>query len=254
MGLTASNTKVYLTLIKFGPSELSKLAELAKIARPDVYRKLSKLQKMGLIEKILERPARYSAIPINEALSLLLQAKTEEYMEIKKETQILIESSKTAEVNKGNPIENPQFVLIPAGKRLTSKIKTAIENTHFCICNVLSWKRFSQGILNRFGENLERAAARNVASRFIVEKPPRNKTSEDMVRFCREKLGSKIKFIPNKPRTIFAIYDQKQIVITARAETDFQSSPALWSNSSALVALGLDHFEELWKQAKQQLD
>lgn len=251
LGLTSTSARVYLTLVKYEALELLTLAEMAKIARPDTYRILKKLQKLGLIEKILEKPTKYRAIPKKEALSLLLEAKTEKFREVTKETQFLINIVDTEKANNEDLIKNPQFVLIPQGKRLLNTIRTTIEKVQFNIDNVLSWERFSQGVLNRFAESMEKAHAKNVEMRFIVGEPPERKTAKDVIQFCREKLGCRIRFLSNQPKTDFAIYDKKEILIVAISKTDFRSSPALWSNSNALIALGLDHFEELWQKAKE---
>ncbi len=250
LGLTLTSARVYMALIKYGTLELLTLSKMAHVARPATYRTLNRLEEMGLIEKILEKPTKYRAIPKKEALSLLLEAKTEKFREIEKETRFLIETADTEREDIIDLALKPKFVYIPPGRGLASEIKTAMERAQFCMCNVLSWSRFSQGVLDRFSESLEKAIARKVEMRFIVETPPKSKTTEELIELCRGKYGLKIRFVRDQPNTFFAIYDRKEIMIVAISKSGFQNSPALWSNSSALVALGLDHFEELWRKAK----
>jgi sugar-specific transcriptional regulator TrmB len=250
LGLSVTSARVYTTLVKHDSLELSALAKMAHIARPDVYRTLEKLQELGLIEKILEHPTRYRAIPKKEALSLLLDAKTEKYREVEKETQFLIETADTKEAHTIDLLPKPKFVFVSPGKGLINKIKTAIDKAQFSVYSVLSWKRFSQGILNRFPESLEKAVARKVDMRFIVEAPPKSKTVKELIEFCSGKYGLQMRCVPDKPKTYFSIFDRKEILIVAISQSGFKSSPVLWSNSSALVALGLDHFEELWRKVK----
>ncbi len=250
LGLAPVTAKVYLTLVDFGVLEISKLADLANIARPDTYRKLLKLQKLGLVEKILGRPTKYMAIPKKEALSLLLEAKTTAYNQLRKETRFLIETSDKEDKNIEFTKRSPEFILIPQGKRLTNAIKAAIGKAQLSIYDVLSWKRFSQGILNRFAEDIENAHAKNLDIRLIVEEPPENETAKNLIKFCKKNLNLQMRFISNNPSTIFAIYDQKEIMIVANPKEEFKSSPALWSNSDSLVSLGLGYFENLWQKAK----
>ncbi len=250
LGLTLTSARVYMALVKYGNLELATLAKMAHVARPDTYRNLKKLQEMGLIEKILEKPTKYRAIPKKDALSLLLDAKTDKFREVEKETRFLIETADTEKADTTDSALKPKFVFIPPGRGLTSEISTAIEKSQFCIYNVLSWERFSQGLLNRFSESLDKTVAKNVEMRFVVEAPPKSKTTEDLIEFCRKKYNFQIRFIRGQPKTCFGIYDRKEIIIVAISKSGFKGSPALWSNSSALVALGLDHFEELWRKAK----
>jgi sugar-specific transcriptional regulator TrmB len=67
---------VYTALLESGPLRVSAIAKISKVARPDVYRNLSKLQKIGLVEKIIRKPVEYRAIPMKKGLSLLLETKT----------------------------------------------------------------------------------------------------------------------------------------------------------------------------------
>jgi sugar-specific transcriptional regulator TrmB len=121
--------------------ELSTLSKMAHVARPDTYRNLRKLQEMGLIEKILEKPTKYRAIPKKEALSLLLDTQTEKFREVEKETRFLIETADTEKADISESTVKPKFVFIPPGRGLTSEIKKAIEKAQFSVYSVLSWKR-----------------------------------------------------------------------------------------------------------------
>ena len=119
---------------------------------------------------------------------------------------------------------------------------------------VVSWKRYSNGIINTFVESIENACTRNVKIRFIVEEPQENKISKNLIELCRGKSCCQIRFIPNQPKAIFSIYDQNQILIPTITKMDLQSSPALWSNNDALISLALEHFEEIWRKAKKRID
>jgi sugar-specific transcriptional regulator TrmB len=105
---------VYLALVESGPLITAEISKISNIARPDVYSNLSKLQLLGLVEKLIETPVKYRAIPVNEGLSLLLRTKTEQYEKLKAETRVLLETTKTQKPNnKDKKADNPQFVLIP---------------------------------------------------------------------------------------------------------------------------------------------
>jgi sugar-specific transcriptional regulator TrmB len=250
LGLTNVQARVYLALVKSGPSKITGISNISKVARPEIYRNLSKLQKLGLVERIIETPLKYRAVPINEGISLLLQTKTRQYEKVRSEAKILLSTVKM-EKPKKKQIEPPQFVLIPK-RTVIERIRTAIENAQLSIDLVLSWKRFSQGIAGVFAESIETAWAKNVKIRFIIESPPESKTEKQLIQFCREKPSTQVRFISHYPKATFGIYDKKEIYLIAKSKTGLPGSPALCSNNQRLTSAMEDYFEILWLTAMKE--
>ncbi len=249
LGLTLKQAKVYLTLVESGPLRVSAISKTSKVARPDVYQTISKLQQIGLVEEIFKTPVEYKATPINEALAFLLQTKTEQYKKLRAETQMLLDKAIAEKQNEKEQAEAPQISMIPMGKQVIERIRDAIERAKLSVDLVLSWKRFAHGTAHAFAESLEAAWAKNVKFRFIIEKPPNNRTAEQLIQYCRQKPFCQIRFVPYYPKTVFGIYDKKEVFIIVFSETDLPGSPALWSNSRSLIAMAEDHFEMLWRTA-----
>ncbi len=236
-----------MALVKFGSSRIMEISENSKVARPDVYPTLRKLRQLALVEKIISTPPEYRAIPMKECLSTLLEAKRSQYQKIEAETEILQGTIKT-EPAEGNHKENPQFILVPQQK-VVDRIGASIEKTQKSIDAVLSWKRFSRAIVGTLGESIEKAWAKRVKIRLIVEKPPKNKTAEQLVQYFRQKPFAQLRFISYHPDTIFGVYDRKEVSMMTLSRTDLQGSPGLWSTNDALISLGRKHFETLWHQS-----
>jgi sugar-specific transcriptional regulator TrmB len=249
LGLTSLQARVYLALLESGPLRVSEISKTSKVARPDVYRNLLKLQKKGLVERIIKKPVEYRAIPMKKGLSSLLETETQHYEKVRAETRMMLDASTIEKVNRKKQVRNPQFVFIPKGKLVIEEIKTAIEKAECSIDLVLSWKRFSQGIASVFAESMEGALPKNLKIRFIIESPPESKTAKQLIEFCREKPFCKIRFMPHYPEAIFGIYDRNEIFIILDSKTDLPSSPALWSNNLSLIGLAKSHFEILWLTA-----
>jgi sugar-specific transcriptional regulator TrmB len=250
LGLTLKQARVYLALANFGSSRIIEISKKSKVARPDVYPALEKLQQLGLVEKIIKNPPNYRAIPLKEGLSLLLEAKTNQYEKVKADTETLRDMIKTEEPKDAIQTESSQFVLIPEGRAVIDRIATAIEKTQLTMDLVLSWKRFSRGISSEFAEEIENAWAKNVKTRFIIERPLRSKTSEQLIQYCTGKPSCQLRFNQNHAETVFGIYDKKEVFIVILSKTDLQGSPALWSNNTAMISLASDYFEMLWRNAR----
>jgi len=249
LGLTLKQAKVYLALAESRSSRIMEISKKSKVARPDVYPALEKLQQLGLSEKIIKNPPGYRAIPLKEGLSLLLEMKANQYEKLKADTETLRNVIETKQSNGAIQTENSQFVLISEGKRVIDRIAKAIEKTQLTMDLVLSWKRFSQGISDTFAEEIENAWARNVKTRFIIERPLRSTTSEQLIQYCLRKPSCQLRFMQDHPKTVVGVYDKKEVFIITTSKTDLQGSPALWSNNHAMICLASDHFEMLWRKA-----
>jgi sugar-specific transcriptional regulator TrmB len=249
LGLTLKQARVYLAIAESGPSRIMEISKKSKVARPDVYPALEKLQQLGLSEKIIKNPTAYRAIPLKEGLSLLLEMKANQYEKLKADTETLRNIIETKKQKDAIQTANSQFVLIPEGKAVIDRIANAIEKVQLTMDLVLSWKRFSRGISDTFAEEIENAWAKNVKTRFIIERPSRSTTSEQMIQYCLEKPSCQLRFMQDHAKVVFGVYDKKEVFIITISETDLQSSPALWSNNDAMICLASNHFEMLWRKA-----
>lgn len=249
LGLTLVQARVYLTLVRLGASRTLAISKISKVAQPDVYKALSKLQELGLVEKLIETPFEYRAIPVNEVVSFLLDTKREQYEKVKAEARTLLHTFKNMMPNSANQPTGSQFILIPEGRAVIKRINTAIAQAQIRIDLLLYWKRFSRGMVSAFAESIESAWARNVKMRVIIEKPVESEMAKQMIQFCRKKPFCQIKFISYCPTVVFGIYDKKEVFIVVHPKTDLHRSPALWSNNPSLIALAENHFKTLWLTA-----
>jgi sugar-specific transcriptional regulator TrmB len=252
LGLTLVQAKVYWALVKSGPSRTSAISKRSKVHQPDIYKTLSKLQELGLVQQIIKKPREYIATPANKALLLLLEAKTEQYRKVRAETRLLLDDVRTKSINRVSQLDVPQFVLIPKGRIIIERIDTAIAQAQLSINLVISWKRFSHGIASDFAESIENAWAKKVKTRFIVESPPKSETAKQLVQFCRKKPFCQMRFIRNHPAIVLGVYDEKEVFIVVDPKTDLPGSPALWSKNHSLITLAKDYFKILWLTAMEK--
>ena len=85
-GLLKNEAKIYLYLARFGGQKAQRISEALSIHRTETYKILRRLEKMGLIYRILDKPVKFVALPIDQALSNLI--------EIKKQRLMLLEKTK----------------------------------------------------------------------------------------------------------------------------------------------------------------
>ena len=247
LGLNSSEARVLVALYKTGAAEASKIAKASMVARPDVYRALSKLHKLGLVEKIIAHPSRFRAVPIVCGSAVLLEHKAKEYMELKSKSASLIRRMNEKN-NYKESYQEPHFVLIPSTEALFKHLTESIKKTQKSIDVSTSWKRLKSACY-RLAEPLEEARRRGVKKRAIIEK-----TDAPVSEFAKtywKGPHAEIRQINLPPKTVMALYDKKEVYIYIIPTAGMTDSPALWSNNESLVAMASDSFERLWETAQQ---
>ena len=161
LGLTLSQARVYLALVKLGKhSTVKAVSVFSKVARQDVYRTLTELRELGLVEKVIGNPALFRAIPLQETIAILMERKNQRTNELLAEASELIKIFAVNEVSKIHQ-ENHQFVLIPKKEVLIRRIKKVIEGAQKSILIISPWRELTQWLFN-LHESWEQALRRGV--------------------------------------------------------------------------------------------
>ena len=84
LGLTVLQAKVYLALVKSGDLTIKEISKNADVARQDLYRITSELQKLGLVERLITIPTKFRAMELTHGISILLQLRREKEAEMEK--------------------------------------------------------------------------------------------------------------------------------------------------------------------------
>lgn len=245
LGLTSCQARIYVVLCRFGCLDAKNISKHTSIARQDVYRITADLEGLGLIAKVISRPTKFRAIPIEKGFSFLLKRRQKELSTLESMTKSLL--NKFEPSNEELETEKPEFVLVPEKEALLHEMRNAVENAQRSIDKVSSYKRFSN--ISIFSEALERAWSRGVKCRFIMDKPEKSRAAQKILKFLSKCSCSEVRFIPYAPETVMTIYDQREILIITNPNARMSESPALWSNNSSLISGMQDYFTILWMTA-----
>ena len=249
LGLSSCQARIYLSLISYGSSTVKQISIVSKIAREEIYLVLPKLHALGLIEKIVERPTKYKAIPVQECISNLLEERKSKTYELEMQSKELIQKFKQTNFNGKNSTQLRQFIFVPSKQALIKRIKKSVTYAEKSIDVLTSCKRLTCAC-NILFEIIQDAWDRGVKGRAIINIPKGNHL--DVVNGCWSKPFAELRFIPKFPRTVIAMYDRREVYIFTEPEADLTESPALWSNYPSLVGVIDDFFEVLWSTAMER--
>jgi sugar-specific transcriptional regulator TrmB len=243
-GISRTQAKVYLALAEKGTLTIRAASEYSGVGRPDTYRAMLELKNAGLIEVVLDNPTKYRAIPLSDAISILMGQKRKEMLSLKEKSFKLLQQFQNKPENEESAFEG-EFVIIPKGSACIKKRIEAIKTAESSVDCLTSFKRFNQTLMIA-GDDIIEAANRGVKIRFILEKGSISKPlSEEFAFFCKN-TSCEVRFISENPQAFMAIFDKKEVHLATAAEGDFSQIPVLGSKNSVLVKICQHYFNSNW--------
>ncbi len=246
-GLTVLQAKMYLALVRNGKQTIKGISELASIDRANTYREILKLQKIGLVKKIIDVPSFYEAIPVDHGIPLLLAYKEEEYETTKKETQSLIEKFKVYPSAAPEKISD-NFVLIPKKNAFMANSMGNIQSAKTSNYTITNLTRFSQALVYTF-EIHKSVLEKGVRTKVIIEKPKAGKPLNKAILKLMVYPNFELRYTLCPPQVLGACFDSKKVGILLDPSANVQDSPCFTSSHRSIVTLFLNYFEHLWDSA-----
>jgi sugar-specific transcriptional regulator TrmB len=250
-GLTPYEAKIYITIVKLGLTTASKIAKTSGVRREEVYRTLPKLEAAGLIERVLGRPVRVKALPLEDALTILVNRKQEEasreIMELTEKKDQLLEQLQENIPLAAVEEESANFTLISEKDAAAKRIETLLDSSRSRVDFVDSFENTFRFVLT-YAESLAKARNRDVDVRLVTEHPDKTDLIPDALR----------KHVPNNTFTIrycedipsqYVLVDSQQAMITTSAGSTLAESKFLWTDDPSLVGIIQRDFDELFKES-----
>jgi len=246
LGLTVLQAEVYLTLTNLEKATIRTISTTAGIDRANVYRVISKLQELGLVEKIITNPTVFKAIPIHEGIPMLLERQAKEYKEIEAKTREMLKRRTRNDEEKPSE-EGYEFALIPDEKATIRKLIEMGNRSKRSYDFIFFWKAtlpLIDGTLFFFKRLMERG----IHIRILVYMDEGEKLLKKVLDLKRNNAFEARCTFASPPITI-SLFDSKETLFNT-ASFNPAGTPSLWSNNPVLIAILQNYFEQKWQEAK----
>ena len=245
LGMTTQQAKVYLSLSKLEQATVTTIAKDAQIDRAEVYRVIPKLQKSGLIKKIITTPISYKAVPLSEGLSILLEQETEKHNEKLAKAEQFLQNFKSQNRKEQSQIDSKHH-LTTGLKAVIREYLKDLQNTQESKDCIIEWVTLLY-LADRDLEYFKEIAGKGVKIRYITNMPEGEKMPQT-IQTLIEKGSIEIKCVSAIPKARLDIFDKKLVHIIM-PNSDLKHVEVLRSNDPAMVALLQDYFDMKWQAA-----
>jgi len=241
-GLTPNQSKIYVHLTKSGEKTASELSKNLKIPRTETYHLLNSLEQKGIIFSIFGKPSRFNSIPINEAVTVLInnEKKRISDLESKKDT-ILSLWNTMPEIGKQNDdSEDNRFQILQGRNSILVKIEQMTKTANECIYILGSETNFIRFYHTDFVEFLKNVRVRLEILTTFSEKG--NYVFEGLELENIKRLDES-----HKENFSFIIKDDSEVLFFINnPESEFM---AIWTDSRSFVMTLESLFKLIWRKS-----
>ncbi|UCE16174.1 MAG: MEDS domain-containing protein [Candidatus Bathyarchaeota archaeon] len=249
-GLTGNQARVYLATARLRLATIGQISKVSKVRREDVYRILPKLEKMGLVEKLLGKPSKIRATPVKEALSVLIKHEEDtarkRVSSLKAKTETFLKHF--AEAPRLELEEKAHFALLSNRENIMARMLTMMKNAEKEINIVFSRSQIMQ-FLHAFSEQFKENIRKGIKIRVVSELPD---YEDSLPRLIEERVspGNSLGLrYTDLPSGHYIIADFKEALISTATEGNMAENPCLLTNSDSLVGVFQGDFEKLWHKS-----
>jgi sugar-specific transcriptional regulator TrmB len=254
-GLTGNEAKVYLALLQLRQANARSIARLSNLPRQEIYRVLPRLEKLGMVEVIINKPTKFLAISPEDVLSELIKRQQEILAQqisklhekkntLEKELKKL--EGKSAGLVQPEPIH---FALISGRHLVNEKIQEMLQNAQTEVLWMSPKVEIRRAIIYDRDKMLRKCVQRKVKVRILTEIDRKN-----MEEVNRLSMFCEIRHTPGVT-TLITIVDDKQLIVgsavhASNSLTGNELMHELWTNDSNHIRIMKDFFEKIWSGSK----
>ena len=245
LGLTEYESRVYLSLIKQGPTKASQLSFFGQVPRTKAYGAIQELRRKGLLRTIPEKPELYEAASPNEVLFPLISKINngmKESEEVVQSLALTFEAGKYAK--RQSPKQSEEFWNLDGRQVVYNKLNQVMLDA----TKSIDYSTTETGLIRAYkvhAEAFEDARHRGTKVRLLC---PVTRSNNTIAKEFSEIVDLKP---TEKPLANFSSIDSKQLIVFQCTPDDTNiragHDSAIWTTNSLLVGLFELLFNELWR-------
>jgi len=243
-GFTKTQSKLYLTLVQMGVTDVKGLSKQIDVPRQEIYRALNQLQEAGYVERIISLPTKYRAISFKDLLSVIQDVKANEYKKTLERTQFFL---KSIEENKQEQkTEQDYTIRIVEGKKtIINKCRSAHLGALKSVCWCSIFQRWIQ-IGQEIHEAIEKGVSRGVKYRMLIERPDGEINIPPEVLRLMEKDNFQVKIVSKQLKINAVIFDENLTGFSLYPSKALAETPMIWTNHPSIITSFQEHFDRIW--------
>lgn len=249
-GLTLNQARVYVALLKLGVAPVVGISKLSSVRREEVYRALGELEKRGFVERIIGKPSKFKASPLEQMLPEVLEQSRQKFelslSKLQTKEKNLMKKAKTLRTEE--VLEEKQrigFVSVTNGNHALQKIVDMIGRVKEQLLMALSIYDLKYGYLTR-NDALGHIVQSGAAVKILTEIKEKDALSLKILDEIMKLKGEvEIRHMNNLPSQI-TIIDNKEAIVGSFVFPPTDRHVSLWTDNPSFVKTVTHFFYDSW--------
>ena len=237
-GLLKNEIKVYLHLARAGEMKAGEIAEAISLHRTETYRILRDLEKRGVVFSIFEKPLKFTAVPLDKAIDLLVDAQKIKIKLLEQEKTSLVELWQSMPQPKAANTKKELFQMLEGEQQILMKANELLERTEKDFQVFASADYLAQLYYSDFSDKLK-----NQAEKVNVTLVTDNSLKSAYFLGQLKWLSESHRISDDQSLPCFMISDNKEVLITFHEKETAndedikkkEKTTAIWTNYSAFI-------------------
>jgi HTH-type transcriptional regulator, sugar sensing transcriptional regulator len=237
-GLLKNEIRVYLHLARTGQMKAGELSEAISLHRTETYRILRDLEKKGIVFSIFEKPLKFTAVPLDKAIDLLVDAEKIKIKLLEQEKTNLVELWKSMPQPKVETAKKELFQMLEGEQQVLMKAKELLEKTEKKFQIFASADYLSELYYNDFSDQMK-SQVDKIEVTLVTDSSLKSAYFIGQMKW----LGKTRKITDNENLPCFMISDNKEVMIAFHEKDNDEKddskkkyrTAAIWTNYTAFV-------------------
>jgi sugar-specific transcriptional regulator TrmB len=238
-GMVRNEIKVYLHLAEVNSAKAKDICDAVKIHRTETYRLLHHLEKKGLVYTLLEKPVKFSAIPIDKAIDLLVATQRTRMQTLQNKKEELVKLWLSMPKPKCEEIKKQLFQKLEGEQQIILKANELLDQTKKELQIFLNDQYLAEFYYSGFFDKLKKLNNKHNIS-LITSSSAKGNYFLEKIKWPNEKHQT----VSDLDLPCFIISDKTELLITFNeAEGSIEighkkkvKSVAVWTNCQAVVS------------------
>ena len=237
-GLLKNEIKVYLYLARTGEKKASEIAEAISLHRTETYRILRDLEKKGILFSVFEKPLKFTAVTLDKAIDLLVDAQKMKIKLLEKEKANLVELWLSIPQPKIEKTKKELFQMLQGEQQVALKADELLQKTEKEIQIFAPADYLAQLYYSDFTDKLKKKLGK-LDITLLIENSPKSVFFMEQIQWPKHKYC----MVKTQNLPCFMISDRKELLIAFQegegskqaGDKKKDKTAAIWTNYNAFV-------------------
>jgi len=249
--LSKNEVRVYLYLARFGPQKALTIAKSLDIHRTETYKILNNLESQALVSRILERPLRFKATPLEKALNNFIEDRRRNISKLEKKKGELLDiwNNLPQDALVEDIDEKQTYQVLETKRQISLKLSDLIKKCKNTFDMALKSKEINWLYTTLFFEDLMDKARKEGPSIHLITNYSSlgNDLPEDLA--IEE---AQVGLVKGWDMPSFFLRDNQELILILEDRKEELSG--MWTNYRSMTKSYNLLFNLLWKNKKSQIN